>query len=99
MERLARLREREIRIERLILLLGVLVPGAAGVLRRRPGLGLLASVLFAGAASAWIHRHGVVPDPLVLGSGAFIVAALCVLVLVGFYALATGLSMVLREGA
>ena len=94
---LAELREREIRMERLALLLGVLVPGAAGVLRRRPLLGLLAAILFAGVVSIWLHRHGVVPDPLAVGAGAFIGATFGVLLLLTLYVLTTGLAIILRE--
>jgi hypothetical protein len=69
--RLARvnaLRRRERRIERAAWLAAVLVPGAAGLLARRPLRSLVGALLFAAAAAALVWRRGVVPDPLVAGA-------------------------------
>jgi len=68
MARLAELRERETRLEKVALAASLLVPGVAGLLARRPGLGFVGLLLFAWAAVAFAWRQGVVPDPLALGS-------------------------------
>ena len=66
--RIDALRLREQRVRRLAAVFSVLVPGAIGVLLRRPLRGLLAAVCFAFAAAAVFWRDGVVPDPLVAGA-------------------------------
>jgi tetratricopeptide (TPR) repeat protein len=72
-ERIEALRERERRMGRLRTLLSVLVPGAAGLLARRPLRGLLGAFCFALAACAVVWRGGVVPDPLLAGPAAGVV--------------------------
>jgi tetratricopeptide (TPR) repeat protein len=67
MEKLQELRRRQRRAERAASALAWLVPGAAGIVAKRPLLALLAVASFAGAASFWLHRDGAVPDPLALG--------------------------------
>jgi len=70
MERMAQLqdlRRRQRRVERVAGLLAWLVPGAAGMVAKRPLLALLAVATFASGSSLWFHRHGAVPDPFVLG--------------------------------
>jgi tetratricopeptide (TPR) repeat protein len=69
MVRLTALRERQARIDRVKFALSVLVPGAAGVLSRRPILGLLGSMLFASALASWWVRDGVVVDTVSVGTG------------------------------
>lgn len=66
-KRIDALRRRELRMRRIATAVSVLVPGAAGVMLRRPLRGFLAAVCFAVAAVAVIWRGGVVPDPLVAG--------------------------------
>ena len=70
MVRLAALRERQARIDKIKFLLSVIVPGAAGVVSRRPLLGLLGSMLFALALASWWAQDGVGVDPLAVGAGA-----------------------------
>jgi ribosomal protein L37AE/L43A len=68
MARLAELRERETRLEKVVLVASLLVPGVAGLLARRPGLSFVGLLLFVWAVVAFTWRQGVVPDPLTLGS-------------------------------
>jgi hypothetical protein len=70
MVRLAALRERQARIDKIKFLLSVIVPGAAGVVSRCPLLGLLGSMLFALALASWWAQDGVGADPLAVGAGA-----------------------------
>ncbi len=69
-ERVNELRIREQRVERLRALLAVVVPGAAGLLARRPIAAWLGATGFVLAAAAVVWRWGVVPDPLVAGTAA-----------------------------
>lgn len=64
---LAELRARQARVERVERVGSFLLPGAAGVLARRPLLGLFAVLFFALGVSVFAYRAGVVPDPLALG--------------------------------
>ncbi len=66
--RLAELREREARIEWLARWGALLIPGVAGLLARRPGLGLMGVLLFAWTGASILGRNGLVPDPLSLGA-------------------------------
>ncbi|MBW2372866.1 MAG: hypothetical protein JRF70_10040 [Deltaproteobacteria bacterium] len=62
------LRKRERSRNRMAWGVAVVVPGAAGLLARRPLRGFLAAVLFALAAACILLRDGVVADPLVVGA-------------------------------
>ena len=53
--------------------LALLVPGAAGVLAKRPLRGWFGAFCFALAGSAVLWRDGVVPDPLLAGPAALVV--------------------------
>ncbi len=97
MERLAQLRARQARLARIELVISCVVPAAAGVLGRRPVLGLLAAFAFAAAASAWSLRAGTAPDPLAVGAGAVWIAAAGATLALAFGLLATGLALALRE--
>ncbi|MEZ4218870.1 MAG: hypothetical protein R3E88_20540 [Myxococcota bacterium] len=66
--RLAALRRREARVERLAQAVALVLPGAGGLLARRPDLAFVAVMLFAWAATAWAWREGALPDPLVVGA-------------------------------
>ena len=66
--RIEKLRAREARVERYARLGSLLVPGLGGMAAGRPDLGLLAILSFGWVIAAVVMRHGVVPDPLVLGS-------------------------------
>ena len=88
--RIDALRDRQARLDKLALGVSIALPGAAGVLSRRPLHSLLGALLFAIAVGALIWREGVVADPLVAGAaGPF--AFLCVSVLAGIsYAIVAG---------
>ena len=45
-----------------------MLPGAGGLLARRPDLGFFGILLFGIAAACFVWRKGVVPDPLAMGS-------------------------------
>jgi hypothetical protein len=68
LEKIAALRARERRLERVATIASIGVPAAAGVLARRPMLSLLGALFFAFGACAVVWREGVVPDPLVAGA-------------------------------
>jgi tetratricopeptide (TPR) repeat protein len=99
MAQLEELRVRQRRIERVARLAAWLVPGAAGMVTGRPLLALLSVGVFAGGASLFLHRQGIVADPLALGAlpVALIAALLCALALV--YLALLGLALSLRERA
>ena len=80
MQRLYELQARDVRIGKLALLASLSIPGAAGLLARRPDLGFLGilSCCFAVVFLAW--PGGAVPDPLAVGEAgtlAFLVAGGC----------------------
>jgi hypothetical protein len=99
MDRLAELRARRARLDRVERILSVLVPGAAGLLGERPLLGLLASAWLAGAVALLALRRGPVPDPLAVGDGADLVAAGAAALLALLYVATTALALRLRERA
>jgi tetratricopeptide (TPR) repeat protein len=78
MAKLKALRAREERMQKIYAAISVAVPGAAGLLARRPMLGLLGLFLFAWAVVLFVWRHGVVADPMAVGGAgplAFLAAA------------------------
>jgi hypothetical protein len=84
-ERLAALRERQRREARLHLALALVVPGSAGLLSRRPGRGLAATVLVCGAVASVAACFATLPDPFAVGgAGIFLLGALAV-TLAGVY--------------
>jgi tetratricopeptide (TPR) repeat protein len=70
LQRVTALRERERRLNRAAAVASILVPGAAGLLARRPLGSLLGAFFFSLGAAALVWRGGVVPDPLVAGATA-----------------------------
>jgi tetratricopeptide (TPR) repeat protein len=68
MARLAELREREVRLDKAVLVVSLLLPGAAGLLARRPALSFMGLLFFAWAVVLLVWNQGVVPDPLAVGS-------------------------------
>ena len=95
--RVNELRAREDRIAKVHAVLSLLVPGAAGLLARRPMWGWLGAFCFSLAGAAVLWRHGVVPDPLVAGAAApavFLGAAALAALL---YAIAVGTSLAARR--
>lgn len=95
--RIDALRERGARLEKLGAGVSIVIPGVAGVLGRRPLLGLWGALFFCIAIGALIGREGAVPDPLVAGAAGplafFIVAALAA----AGYALCVGKSLAARR--
>ncbi len=76
MEKLAALRERERRDARRHVALALVVPGSAGLLAGRPGLGLLAALLACGSGAGLAACFGGLPDPLAVGgAGALLLGA------------------------
>lgn len=67
LERVNALRERERRLDRVMTVASLVVPGTAGLFARRPLASLIGSVCFTLAAAALVFHGGVVPDPLVAG--------------------------------
>ena len=81
--RMEALRDREARMAKAAWAASIALPGAAGVLARRPLRSVVGAISFAVALGAFLHREGAVPDPLIAGAaGPF--AFLCV---TGFFAL------------
>jgi tetratricopeptide (TPR) repeat protein len=97
MVRLAALRERQARIDKMKFALSVLLPGAAGVLSRQPILGLLGSMLFASALVSWWLRDGVVVDPVAVGAGASLLFGSVVVASGAAYAAVIAVAIALRE--
>jgi len=97
MVRLAALRERQARIDKIKLLLSVIVPGAAGVVSRRPILGLLGSMLFASTLASWWARDGVGADPLAVGAGASLLFGAVAVASAIAYAAVIAVTIALRE--
>ncbi len=68
MAQIEELRTRQARMERFATLAALVVPGAAGMVSRRPLLAAAGVSIFACAASLWVFRDGAVADPLALGA-------------------------------
>jgi len=95
--RLAALRERQARIDKIKFLVSVLVPGAAGVLSRHPILGLLGSMLFASGLVSWWAREGVVADPVAVGAGASLLFGAVAVASALAYVAVVAVTIALRE--
>jgi len=97
-ERVNALRDREERLDRIAAAVSIAVPGAAGLLARRPIASLLGAFFFALACASVFWRGGVVPDPLVAGSAAPF-AFICVAVLssIAYFTIAAT-SLAARKG-
>jgi tetratricopeptide (TPR) repeat protein len=81
MARLQALRVRESRVEKVGLALSMIVPGASGLLAKRPDLCLIGILFFGWALVLFVWRNGVVADPLAVGAAgtlAFVLAG-CVM--------------------
>jgi tetratricopeptide (TPR) repeat protein len=99
MVRLAALRERQARIDKMKFALSVLVPGAAGVFSRQPILGLLGSMLFASALVSWWLRDGLVVDPVSVGAGASLLFSTVAVASGAAYAAVIAVAIALWEGS
>ena len=99
MAQLEELRVRQRRIERAASLAAWVVTGAGGMVAGRPLLALLSTGVFAATASLFLHRHGVVPDPLALGALPVVGSAVLLGALALVYLALLGLALSLREKA
>jgi len=97
MAQIEELRARQARLERLATFAGWAVPGAAGLAADRPLLAGLGVTLFASGVSLFVHRHGAVADPLVLGALPAALLGVGLAVLAAAYLLVLGLAFALRE--
>jgi hypothetical protein len=95
--RIEALRAREVRMERLALAASLALPGAAGLLAKRPVLALWGALCFALAACSLAWRNFAVPDPLVAGAAGDAAFA-CLAGFFGLgYALAVGAALAARR--
>jgi tetratricopeptide (TPR) repeat protein len=97
MVRLAELRERQARIEKIRFLFSLIVPGAAGILSRHPILGLLGSMLFGLCLASWWARDGVVADPLAVGASASLLFGAFAVALALAYVAVIAVTVAMRE--
>ena len=89
------LRHRDVRLNRIILLVSILVPGSAGQFGRRYGWSLIGSISAALAIAAIVFRNGVAVDPLVAGSAAPVALGAIALLCLTTYALSVWASLAL----
>lgn len=97
MARLQELRERESRQEKIKTIAAVVVPGAAGLLAKRPDLAFMGLILFAWAAVLLVWRGGVVPDPLAMGGAGSIAFVLAGVVMAFLYLVVLVSGLVIRR--
>lgn len=93
---LTRLRRQRARTERLLTVLALVLPGAAGLRFGRPIPGLLAAFAFSGALAIALVGMSVPPDPLAVGVLPALLARLVLAVLACLYLVSTALAFVLR---
>jgi hypothetical protein len=96
-QRVNELRLREQRVDRVRSVCSLLVPGAAGLLARRPFSCWLGAIGFAVAAASLVWRRGVVPDPLVAGMVAPTVFLGLAVLAAGIHVVAVATSMSARR--
>lgn len=97
MARLSGLRRREARLARLGTAVSLLLPGAGGLLAKRPDLGFLGLFFFGWAAFLFVWRDGIVPDPLAVGSAGPLVFAIAAGAAVLGYAGVVSLGLAIRR--
>jgi hypothetical protein len=73
MKRLSELQVRDTRLARVALAVSLLVPGAGGLLARRPDLGFVGALSCGFAVVFFSWHDGVVPDPLSVGAAGSLV--------------------------
>jgi len=93
---LTRLRKQRAHTERLLTLLALTVPGAAGFRYGRPLLAWAASLAFAGGVAIVAGGAGAPPDPLAVGALPTLVGHAACIALAALYALFTALAFALR---
>lgn len=97
MARLGELRQREARLGRIALAASLLVPGAGGLLARRPDLSFLGLFFFAWAAVLFLWRDGIVSDPLAIGVAGPLLFAIAGVVAVLGYVGVVSMSLMIRR--
>jgi tetratricopeptide (TPR) repeat protein len=97
MARIASLRARQARLERLGRVAAWIVPGAAGMLRARPLLAWLGSTSFAVALAIVAHGASRIPDPLAAGATLAGLAPLALAALGVVYVASLALTFALGE--
>jgi hypothetical protein len=97
--RIAELRARDERIERWAIAAAFLVPGAAGLLAKRPVRCLFGSLFAVLALMVLIWRNGVVPDPMVAGATAPLASILIAAISLLGYFVVVLLSLATRRNA
>lgn len=93
---LTRLRRRRARTERLLTVLALVIPGAAGFRLGRPLAALTACAACAAGLAVLAAWRGAPPDPLAVGALPALLAQLALAGCAVVYALATGAAFVLR---
>jgi tetratricopeptide (TPR) repeat protein len=97
MARLQMLSEREVRLDRILTLASLLIPGVAGLAARRPDLSLLGLLLFGWALCWALWPAGAFVDPLMMGGAAWLWFAIPgVLGLIAYLAVVLG-SLIARK--
>ena len=91
------LRQREARLGRIALAASLLVPGAGGLLARRPDLSFLGLFFFAWAAVLFLWRDGIVSDPLAIGVAGPLLFAIAGVVAVLGYVGVVSMSLMIRR--
>ena len=97
--RIRQLREREWRVARYETLVAVLIPGAGGLLARRPDLGMVGVLLFAFAVVSIVWHRGVVPDPLAVGAAGSLALLIGAVLASLAYGIVVVASLVIRRSA
>ena len=93
---LTRLRRQRARTERLLTVVALIVPGAAGFRFGRPLAALIASAACAGGLGVLAALRAAPPDPLAVGQLASLLSQLSLAICAASYALATAFAFVLR---
>lgn len=97
MARLSELRTRETLLGRVSLAASILIPGAGGLLAKRPDLSFLGLFFFAWAAVLILWRDGVVIDPLAIGSVGPLLFVTAAVLSASAYALVVGIGLMIRR--
>ncbi len=97
MERIAEIRERQARLDRLEQVASLLIPGAAGVIGGRPMLGWIGATIAAAVVSLLWHVSGQVPDPLAMGGLPAAAVSLGAVALATTYLILLGLTLAVKE--
>jgi tetratricopeptide (TPR) repeat protein len=100
--RVARLQElanREARLNKVRLFASLIVPGASGLIARRPDLGFVGILFFAAAAVFFVFSRGIVPDPLAVGTAGTLAFILMGCVMTALYAIVLVSGLLIRRSS